>query len=133
MQLHRDRERFAAVGAELAAIGMGTPKHAAHFRREYDVGFTLLVDPDRRAYEAAGTKRATVSELFGPRVLARGARATVSERVFQGRRQGDVAQLGGVLVIAPDGAVVYAHMSESAGDVPPNEELLQAARLAAGR
>jgi hypothetical protein len=133
MQLHRDRDDFEAAGVELAVVGQGTPRHAAHFRGEYGLGFRLLVDPDREAYKAAGAKRATVSELFGPRVMARGFRAAAANRIAQGRTQGDAGQLGGVLVVVPDGAVTYAHMAEDASDVPPNEEILQAARSAAER
>jgi hypothetical protein len=50
--------------------------------------------------------------------------------VRQGRTIGHPAQLGGALLIAPDGAVVHAHMSEDASDNASAEELLQAARAA---
>ena len=35
MQLHRRREELEEVGARLAAIGQGTPRHAQHFREEH--------------------------------------------------------------------------------------------------
>ena len=52
---------------------------------------------------------------------------------MQGRIVGHVAQLGGVLVVAPDGAIAWSHMANDAGDNPPNEAVLDAARKAAGR
>ena len=133
MQLHRDRERFAEAGATLGVIGQGTPRHAAHFRESQGVDIPLLVDPDRRTYAAAGAKRATVSELVGPRQVARGLRRGLAAGVRQGRMVGHPAQLGGTLVVASDGSVVYAHMAEDASDNAPNEEVLQAARAAAAR
>ena len=132
MQLHRDREQFEEAGARLAVIGQGTPRHAEHFVDEYDLdGMEVLVDPERKTYKAAGAKIATVDELYSPKVVARGTKLAATERLVQGRTQGHGAQLGGVLVIAPDGRVVWAHMADDASDNPPNEDVLKAVRRAA--
>jgi hypothetical protein len=127
VQLHRDREKFEAAGAALVVVGQGTPRHAEHFREQYDLdGLELLVDPDREAYKRAGTKVATVTELLGPRSFAAGVKRAATERVMQGPVKGHPAQLGGVLVVAPGGAVTWSHLAENAGDNPPNEDVLAA-------
>ena len=131
MQLHRDREEFEAAGVELAVIGQGTPKHARSFKDDHGLEFTLLVDPDRKTYEAAGAKMGGVTDLFGPRVALRGLKAVAGERVMKGRTIGHPAQLGGVLVIAPGGEIVWSHLANDAGDNPANEVVLEAARNAA--
>ena len=131
MQLHRDRDEFEAAGVELAVIGQGTPKHARAFQEDHGLDFTLLVDPDRKTYEAAGAKVASVTDLLGPRVALKGLKAVAGERVVQGRTIGHPAQLGGVLVVAPGGEVVWSHLANDAGDNPPNDEVLEAARKAA--
>lgn len=131
MQLHRDRDEFEAAGVELAVIGQGTPAHARAFQEDHGLDFRLLVDPDRKTYEAAGAKAASVTELLGPRVALKGLKAVVGERVVQGRTIGHPAQLGGVLVVAPGGEVVWSHLANDAGDNPPNDEVLAAARKAA--
>jgi peroxiredoxin len=132
VQLHRDREEFEAAGVRLAVIGQGTPKHAAHFIDEYGLdGMQVLVDPGRKTYKVAGTKIATAAELFDPRVVARGVKVAATERLVQGKTDGHAAQLGGVLVVARDGRVVWAHMADDASDNPPNSEVLKAARAAA--
>jgi peroxiredoxin len=134
VQLHRHRDEFEEAGARLAVIGQGTPRHAEHFMEEYKLaGTQVLVDPDRKTYKAAGAKIATLDELFSPRTVARAAKVTATERIVQGRTQGHAAQLGGVLVVAPDGAVVWSHLSQDASDNPPTEEVLEAARAAATR
>jgi peroxiredoxin len=134
VQLHRDRDRFDEAGARLAVVGQGTPDRAAHFVDEYDLeGMTVLVDPDRKTYKAAGTKVATVDELFAPQIVAKALKITATERLVQGRTDGHPAQLGGVLVVAPGGEVVWSYLAENAGDNPPNEKVLEAARLAADR
>ena len=133
VQLHRDRDQFEAAGVELAVIGQGKPEQARHFKEQQNVDLRLLVDPDRKTYKAAGAKVASVAELLGPRVALRGLRSAASNRVIQGRTIGHPAQLGGVLVVAPGGDVVWSHLANDASDNPPNEEVLQAARQAASR
>ena len=131
MQLHRDRDKFDEAGVRLAVIGQGTPDHARDFQRSQHVDLPLYVDPDRASYHAAGTKVGTLGELLGPSVVARGLRVSLRDRVRQGRTVGHPAQLGGVLIVKPDGSIPYAHLSEDASDVPANDEVLAAAREAA--
>ena len=132
MQLHRDREQFEQAGAALAVIGQGTPAHARDFIRANKVdGLTILVDPARESYEAAGTKIATMGELLGPRVMLKGTTSALRSGLRQTTTKGHAAQLGGELIVAPDGSVPYAHLADDAGDNPPSEEVLAAARRAA--
>jgi peroxiredoxin len=134
VQLHRAREDFDAVGARLAAIGQGTPRHAEHFIDEYDLdGMEVLVDPARETYGAAGAKIATVDELWHPKIVARATKIAATDHLVQGRTQGHSAQLGGVLVVAPTGEIAYAHMADDASDNAPVEEVLKAARAAADK
>jgi peroxiredoxin len=131
VQLHRDRKEFEAAGVRLVAIGQGSPEDAEDFRKGQGVELEVLVDPERRTYKAAGAKKATFSELLGPNVVWKGLKRTAGLRVRQGRIIGHAAQLGGVLIVKPDGSIPYAHLSEDASDNPPNEEVLAAAREAA--
>jgi peroxiredoxin len=135
VQLHRARGSFERAGVRLAAIGHGTVAQAADFREKQGIEIPLLVDPDRSTYALAGAKVATRGELLSPRVIARGAKHTLVSRlrlgsivVHQGPIIGHGAQLGGVLVIAPDGSVRYAHLSEDASDNPRTREVLAAAK-----
>jgi peroxiredoxin len=132
VQLHRDRDKFDSAGVRLAVIGQGTPAHAQEFQRTQDVDLPMYVDAGRDSYAAAGTKVATFGELLGPRMMVRGARASIGDRVRQGRTIGHPAQLGGVMIVKPDGSIPYAHLADDASDNPPNEEVLEAARAAAG-
>ena len=111
-------------------IGQGTTQHARAFKEDHDLGLRLLVDPKRRTYKAVGAKVGSVSELLGPQVALRGLRAVAKESVMQGRPIGNVAQLGGVLVVAPDGEIVWSHLADNAGDNPSNAVVLEAARAA---
>jgi peroxiredoxin len=128
VQLHRDREKFEAAGARLVVIGQGTPAHAAHFRDSHKLDLPMYVDEGRESYKVAGTKVGTVSELLGPRVIAKGAMASRRDGVVQGRTIGHPAQLGGVIVVGPGNEIVYVHLADDAGDNPANDQVLKALR-----
>jgi hypothetical protein len=132
VQLHRDRRKFEEVGVRLAVIGQGRPDQARHFQETLDVDLPMYVSGDRAAYRAAGTKVGTLGELLGPKSVMKGIRRSASDRVVQGRIVGHAAQLGGVLIVKPDGSIPYAHLANDASDNPPNDEVLAAARAAAG-
>jgi len=124
------REQFEAAGASLVLIGQLTPRHAAHFRRRQKIELPVLADEDRASYRAAGAKVATFGELLGPRVVAKGIATSRETRQVQGKTLGHPAQLGGAMLIAPGGRVVWSHMADDAGDNASPEEILAAVRRA---
>jgi peroxiredoxin len=124
------QKEFEAAGANVVLIGQLTPRHAAHFRSRQGIGLTVLADEDRASYAAAGAKIATMSELLGPRVAAKGLLTSLKTGRTQTRTLGHPAQLGGAMVIAPDGTVTWSHMSEDASDNAPPEEILAAVKSA---
>jgi AhpC/TSA antioxidant enzyme len=128
VQLHRAREQFAAAGARIVLIGQRTPRHVAHFRRRQGLDLTMLADERRVSYRAAGAKVATMGELLGPSVIAKGALTTARIGRVQTRPVGHPAQLGGALVMTPDGRVAWSHMSQDASDNATPEEILEAVR-----
>ena len=130
MQLHGAREDFERENAKVVLIGQLTPRHAAHFRRRQQIELPVLADEERVSYKAAGAKVATVGELLGPSVMAKGLMTTLRTGKTQGRTIGHPAQLGGAMVIAPGGAVVWSHMAEDASDNATPEEILGAVRSA---
>ena len=90
----------------------------------------MLADEQRESYRTAGAKIATMGELLGPRVAAKGLMTTLRTGKTQGRTIGHPAQLGGSTVIAPGNRVVWSHMSEDAGDNATPEQILEALRSA---
>jgi hypothetical protein len=129
--LDRARDQFEAAGASLVLIGQLTPRHAAHFRRRQGIELRVLADEERTSYKAAGAKIATFNELLGPKVTAKGVLTSVRTGQRQGRTLGHPAQLGGVLVIAPGGEVVWSHMADDASDNATTAEILGALRSCA--
>jgi peroxiredoxin len=126
VQLHRARDDLEATGGGVILIGQATPRHAVQFRRRLKLEWPVLADRTRASYRAAGAKVATAGELLGPKVVAKGIRASRRSNVVQGRTIGHPAQLGGVLVVRPDGAVAWSHMAEDASDNASPEEIIGA-------
>ena len=128
MQLHRARSEFERAGGKLVLIGQATPRQAAHFRRRQGIQVPVLADEDRVSYRAAGAKTGSVTDLFSPMVVAKGALTGLREKTIQTRTIGDANQLGGALVVTTDGTVAWSHMSKDAGDNASPEEILAAVR-----
>jgi hypothetical protein len=115
VQLHR------ANIPDLVLIGNGAPHFIEGFRET--TGFTgpIYTDPTLAVHKAAQLRRGvgTIFKLGGISAsvgaLRRGFR--------QGKVMGDSTQQGGVLVIAPDGRIVYHHISEHPGDNASPDEI----------
>jgi NAD(P)-dependent dehydrogenase (short-subunit alcohol dehydrogenase family) len=123
-QLRDASDEIRARGAELVIVGNGAPAFARAFREDYALEGPLLVDPELRAYRAAGLRRGRV-EILSPRLPLNALRALRSG-ARQGAVQGDPWQLGGVFVIRPGGALAFRHVSREAGDHPPVGDVLAA-------
>jgi AhpC/TSA antioxidant enzyme len=131
VQLHRAREEFPAAGGDLVLIGQASPRQAAHFRRRWTPELPVLADAERASYRAAGTGRMNVTDALNPLLAAKSLRATVRSGAVQGRVIGDAAQLGGAMVVRPDGSVAWSKMARDATDNASAEEILAALRAAA--
>ena len=112
------------AGAELVIVGNGTPAQAADFRDAQRITTPLFVDQALRAYAAAGLRRGVATAL-NLRTVAHGLRALRAGQ-RQGATQGDPWQQGGVFVITPDDRVLFAHVSEEAGDHPDPADVIAA-------
>lgn len=109
-------------------IGQVSPRQAAHFRRRQGIELPVLADEKRASYRAAGAKMATMGELLGPGVMAKGILTSARTGRLQTRTIGHPAQLGGAMVVAPDGRVVWSHMAQDASDNAGPEEILAGLR-----
>jgi dehydrogenase/reductase SDR family protein 12 len=123
------RERWKEVearGAGLAIVGNGNAAFAAAFREDLALPaeVTLLVDPELRAYRAAGLRRGRV-EALSPRIALNGLRA-FGRGFRQTGIEGDPWQLGGAFVLRPDGACTFRQVSREAGDHADLDRLLEA-------
>ena len=123
MRAHQ--QEFTAKGATLVAIGLGDANYARLFREETGITFPLLIDEERKAYQAAELKKANIFHLL------RGDNAKARKRAKAGgHRQHklgkDPFQLGASFVFGPGDVDRFAHISQTFGDNAPIEDLLRA-------
>jgi uncharacterized membrane protein YdcZ (DUF606 family) len=86
----------------------------------------VLADEKRVSYKVIGARKGGVGGLLGPKVVAKGAMITARTGMVQGRTIGNAAQLGGAMVIAPGGEVVFSQLARDAADNVSVEDLLRA-------
>ena len=108
----------------MAVIGNGTPVMARDFAQEFNVGVPLYTDPSRKSYELAGWRRPMGSAVLSMGTMLRSATRAMKGGFRQGKTQGDAFQIGGVLVVEPNGAVIFEHADRSAGDHASIEDIL---------
>jgi len=125
VQLRDDRERFAAAGLQIVAIGQGSAATTREFAARMELPFPLLADPRREAYRAYGLTSMQLRRELNPGSLMRGLQAVRRYGAAAAQDQ-DPRQLGGVFVIDTDGVIRYAFRQQRMSDVPPNDDLLRA-------
>lgn len=129
MEVLREHERLRV---EVAIISFAAPPAL----RAYETGFgledaALFSDPERHAYAAFGFDRASVARVWlDPRVWL-----SYAKLVARGRRpappEEDTLQLGGDVLVGPDGRIRWIHRSTGPADRPTIAQVL-AARDAPG-
>ncbi len=130
IQLRRDAGRYRAAGAQVVLVGLGDPTKAAEFRRDLDLPFTILCDPDKAVYRAYGlTRRMNLPrELASPTGVARYAGDIA--RYGIALTEQDMFQLGGVFVIDRAGTICFTFTAMRAADFPPTSALFDAIQAA---
>jgi hypothetical protein len=124
IQLTRDFEQFRRSGVEVCIIGNGEPKHIPPF-----LGLTrwpgpFYTDPTLAVFRAAHLRRGYVA-TFCPNTWYPTLKAWVCGG-RQGCTQGDQTQQGGVVVVAPGGAVTWHHVSQFPGDNATTAQIVEA-------
>ncbi len=113
---------FAERNLHLVVIGSAKPSALAQFREKTGYGGTLLTDPSLQSFKFLGFESG-IAGLVGWRPLAAAVKA-LRAGYRPGAVHGDVIQLGGALVVASDGRILFRYRSEKAGDHPSIERLL---------
>src|SRR5262249_12409431 len=122
----RDQAKYRAARAQVVLVGLGEPTKAAAFRRDLDLPFTILCDPDKSIYRLYGlTRRMNLfREMTSPTDVAHYA-SDIARYGFALTEQ-DMFQLGGVFVIDRAGLLHYSFTAIRSADFPPTLTLLDA-------
>jgi hypothetical protein len=116
---------FSQHGVQLAVVGNGGSYDLIKFREVTGYPGILLTDPSLETYKVLNLKNG-LADVVGIKSFIQGFSALRSG-FMPGSLQGHALQLGGAVVVVPEGRITYLFKSAAAGDHPPIEELLAAA------
>ncbi|MBK6487215.1 MAG: redoxin domain-containing protein [Gemmatimonadetes bacterium] len=116
-ELHTLRAAIDETGVGLVVVHMDMPDEGEALIERYGLdGVDVISDPLRELYQAFHLQQGSFTQLFGPRVLARGFVATLKGHL-PGWFVGDALQMPGAFVVS-HGAILRAYRHTSAGDRP---------------
>lgn len=122
MQQHQDRLDELRIDVAVVTF-QGGPLVEAYVR-ETGCPWPILIDESRELYTAYGMERGRWWEIWGL-----GSWWAYLKLLLRGRRlhkpAGDVRQLGGDVLIDPEGTVRLHHVGRGPADRPPVESILR--------
>ena len=124
-QVWQNRAAYEKDGAKIHFIGNGQARYIAAFKEDLGLAeASVFTDPQLSCFRAAGFRRGFLAAL-GPRAVANGLKLLKDghKQTAYGSGSGDLWQLGGILVIRPEGRVAYHYISEVLGDFPPEKDV----------
>lgn len=102
------------------------------YLEETGITWPLLLDHDRTLYRGYGMERGSVWNIYGPAAIGTYLRLLWRGRSLK-RPGSDVRQLGGDVLIDPQGIVRFHHVGDGPADRPEVSTLLQVVEARVGR
>ena len=128
-QLRQYEREFESLNARIVVVSFGRPEQARFWLDETQTFFTLLLDPERKAYHAYGLEY-SLARSWSPKVWLEYARLILSGRKWRGI-QGDSGQLGGDFIVDSRGVIRFSYRSLDPTDRPSISQLLAALKNSA--
>jgi len=125
-QLCQHLREFESLNVRIVLISFSRPDQARIWLNETNAPFTLLLDPQRKAYRAYGLEY-SLFRSWAPNVWIRYAQLILRGRKWRGI-QDDSGQLGGDVVVDSSGRIRLFHRSHDPTDRPDIHVLLTALR-----
>jgi len=127
VQLRQQQETLTALGVQVLVITFESAISARAYLGDTELPWPLLLDEARALYRAYGMERGRWWQIYGPRTLW-----TYFRLVRAGRRLeasgGDPHQLGGDVLIDPEGFVRLQYVSANPADRPSVGRLISMVR-----
>ena len=104
------------------------PEYRTHFAVPTPI--PLLADEERAVYKAYGMRVGSIRDIYGPDTIRKYAELIRKGMKMRLKTDEDTRQLGGDVIIGPDGRVILAHCSKNQADRPRVDTLVAAIRAA---
>lgn len=124
MQLQQAKERIEGLKIQVLAVTFEREDLARLYVEETELVWPMLVDNDRELYAEYGMERGGWWTVFGMHSWAHYIKLLLRGRKLR-RPTNDVRQLGGDVLIDPEGIVRFHFVSRSPIDRPSVDELLE--------
>ncbi len=123
-QLRQHNAALAKNNVQVAIVTFESDYFAKQYARDTDLPWPLLVDAKRELYNAYSMGRTPMRRLLDWQTIV-----TYAKLMLRGRRltknTGDVHQLGGDVLIDPDGMIRLHYVSANPADRPAISALIQ--------
>lgn len=124
VQLEQAKDIIKEAGLKSVALGIGQPKHAAHWGGKLAPSvLCLAVEANGVHYSYGLGRHQGLGWMFKPGLYAASAKAAASG-LTQGEATGDIAMLGGIFIVNREGIIEYSYANDFAGDYPPIAEII---------
>ncbi len=130
---------YRDAGANVIIVGQGEPQRATRYAERHAIDVPILVDPERRAYEAYGLLDGTTAQILfdAPDAFLRcdlqaGMDLSASRHGTDRALVDNAWQLPGEFVVGQDGRIAHAHRFQWCEDYPDPRVHIGAIRGAAG-
>lgn len=124
MQLHQKEAQLGERQIDVVVITFEQAWRAQGYAEETAFPWPLVLDQDRKLYQAYGMGRGTTNEVLGIRnwwlylkLMIQGGRIH--------RPTDDIYQLGGDVLIDPFGLILMHHVGRGPADRPSIDQILQ--------
>ncbi len=129
--MRRREGELESLGVNVAVVTFEGGPLAEAYARDTGLPWPVLVDAERSLYRAFGMERGRWWDIYGPATLLAYARLLLRGRRPR-RSEADLLQLGGDVLVDPEGVVRIHHVGRGPADRPAVEDLLAAVRRARG-
>ncbi len=115
--------QIQAAGGDVLLVTMNEPEKLATFKKQLQLPFTCLADPQQAAYRAYQCPRGSWWSVLGPAMWWRATWMLFKHGL--GKPLGDVRQLPGSFVIDRQGTIRFVHRSQHSADWASPDELVR--------
>ena len=126
----RQSAELAETGVGIVALFFSQVDRLPQYRTHFGIpdAIPLLADEGRVVYKAYGMRVGSLRQIYSPKVIAKYARLIRGGMKMQMKTDEDTRQLGGDVIVGPDGRIILAHCSKNQADRPGVETLIAAIR-----
>jgi peroxiredoxin len=123
-EVNAAKAEFERRGVAIVVVSFAESAKLIHYQEHRRWPFTILADPERRAYRAFNLKRLSWFELFSPATLIRYLKLFREGMEREDYGHEDIHQSGGDFLLDREGKVLFAHRSRNPADRPSAAELV---------